>query len=370
MANYLRKAAQPRTSSLVRRGTQKASRTRAKGDTQFAALVRRLENEGGSAHYAPAIRDTEIEPRTASEVARRCLWFVDATAAYLTARLKQKVSISVKFLWQLESDREPVLRTLCRSTNTKETREAYAPQNNIHYMENTAFRSIMHDWPTVTHFASDNLLDRWIAGEYENSNRKWMSFYNSTAVVPVPQSKTGKTLPVGFFCADSLTGKLSQEWIIQMLGEASSHLYDILGILFLNATELVRVPNIDEPNHLIHLPCGWKFDGERLVAQDVQDQLRFQSVLESLEQVYAAELYVPSTDSAEESTPITEENEVPRKQYEQLLRSAYVSVDGKLDDGKAFVEPPAPEEVDMILERMAMYNPDAARLLRDRRGSM
>lgn len=362
-----------RPKSATGRAAQGKSRRPPGTTSHIQTVLDKLWDESGNKVLAPqSARYDLFRPSdqgadlAVREVANHCSWFVDTTAACLTALLKQRVSLAVKFLWLADGQEEPVLHTLCRSTNTRAKREAYDPHDNFKYIENTAFREILHGWPKIRVFASNDLLDKWFEGVYANSNRRWMNFYNSTVVVPIPQSKDGRTLPVGFLCADSLVGKLDRPDVIQAIGEAASHLYDVLGILFSNSEKSALSPVDEEPTRSLHLPCGWRYDGGQLIATDLPNQQRFQQILDAIEHVYSPERKASAVSSAKHSVPPAEEEDTPMNDDEFVAGYDDLAYDGTRRD-RSRVAPPTPEAINEILERMSVHNPDAAEILKRRR---
>lgn len=328
-------------------------------------LVERIKQEERP-EAQPASKSPASAPaKSIVEIANHCRWFVDATAALLTSSIRNEVSVSVKFLWMPEGGGEPVLHTLLRSTNTRTKRESYAPKDNIRYRDNTAFYELIKNWPKQKSFISDSLFDSWLVGKYNNSNKSWMSFYNSTCVVSIPCSRNDRTLPVGFICADSLLGRLSTRGVESKLEAASWHLYDILGVL---CSDQSKVNNDSgDRAQTLHLRCGWREIGDTLVADDFNSQVEFQRILNAVEAVYTEEQgYSPAPPTMAFASPQQEMN-VMSDLNEFGDDRDYLAGEGMLPETPVRILPDS--EIDKILARMAPRNPDAAAMLRQRQTS-
>lgn len=336
-------------------------RRRRSGHRLEAVLTKLRMEMSPDAPPAGFSRSASEKSQFSSEIADHILWFVDAVSAYLTQRIAQEVSLSAKFLWTRPRDHQPVLHTLCRSTNTRAKREAYDPANDFSYFRNTAFKEIIEQWPDSPCFASNNLFERWLAGTYENANRDWMSFYNSTIVVPIPPANPTQSLPVGFLCADSLLGRLDQSWARSLLAEAAGYLYNVLAVLFSGngKAALFESQSALTP---VHLPCGWLYREGALMPSDADSQGQFQHILERLDKVFWPERYAPGDTPEEIAHPVRRaamsgDDEEPIPDYDDMAYEGQMA-----KNAAAFA--PEPREVDEILTRMSRYNPDAVEALK------
>lgn len=223
-------------------------------------------------------------------VTEHCVRFIDLTSAFLTKQIGSEVSLSVKFLWEMAEGEDPALHTVFRSTNTRAMREAYAPINNFSYAKNTAFKALLDGWPSITSFASDNLLEDIVHRRYENANSNWVIFYTATAVVTIPSAPGADIFPIGFVCADAKKEGLDTPEIRLTLESAASHLYNVLGVLFAGKrSDQTSRARAKTKQTMAVIPCGWNADAHGLRPIDHENQLAFQKTIEKIEFVYATD---------------------------------------------------------------------------------
>lgn len=339
---------------------------------QFGAWVLKSVEELKELRPQITPNPEHLSAETAFAVTSHCVQFVDATSAFLSRVGGAEVSVSVKFLWLLGQRDMPVLHTLFRSTNTRKIREAYAPRDNFSYSENTAFKTLLDGWPSVTSFASNDLYGDTLNGRYENSNASWVSFYASTAVVTIPCNEGGTAFPIGFVCADSKLAELSNDHTRMILESASKHLYDVLGLLFPGGQSSVesKATRAKAKRPAALLPCGWEPRGDRLELADRTSQLAFQSALRRIEAIYRNDgSFGGALDqSASESALYAEhsrgEGEIGQSQAD-LLALAEKSDDPAAKRWLALQKRPtlSEKELRQVVERLEEINPTAARML-------
>lgn len=310
-------------------------------------------------------------------VTEHCVRFIDLTAAFLTKQVGSEVSLSVKFLWEMAEGEDPALHTVFRSTNTRAMRQAYTPINNFSYAENTAFKTLLDGWPSITSFASDNLLEDIVHNRYDNANSNWVIFYTATAVVTIPSASGADIFPIGFVCADAKKEGLDTPEVRLTLESAASHLYNVLGVLFTgNRGDHTPKARAKTKQPIAVIPCGWKADAHGLQPIDHENQLAFQKTLEKIEAVYGTHPAfigeAPRTlsgDRRAHGTPPSFEEAlmIDDDELVQLARASN-STDAKrylaARDAPRLTE----EQFDKVLKGLTQTNPEAAQMLSRRAG--
>lgn len=369
--------------STVNRPSQKGPGRQRGGTIALAAARRPLEykkyvhnSDLKLRAFRPSSPET-VETDILQSICDHCIQFIDTTAAFLSKMTEREVSLSVKFLWSVEGKSIPALHTLFRSTNTRLTREVYAPNDNYSYMENTAFRTLLEERPRKHHYASDDLVADLMAGKYENSNNSWISFYTATCVVTIPCSKTTEALPIGFLCADSYLGIMSSVPVRETLDSASIHLYNVLSVLFAGysapASERVAAIHSKQSAEIELLPCGWEHSDGQLVPLDSSRQQAFQKSLSGIEDIYRkhstlageARRVAPGQPDARYAPPLTEEAGMGYDR--EALRAR--AINSSSPAAKRWLAMRAqgeltPEQQDEVIRKLESYNPEAAAIVR------
>ncbi|HEX7946800.1 MAG TPA: hypothetical protein VF495_19185 [Phenylobacterium sp.] len=285
-----------------------------------------------------------------------CVDVIDTTASLLGLLTAADVSLSMKLLWLEDGRLDPVVHTLFRSTLTRAVREAYEPTDNFGYRENTAFR-LLAEQRDVTHFASDNLLRLFADGKYDNLNTRWLSFYVTTAVVPLA---AGPELPIlGFLCADSPRAKLDDEKALSLLRVAATHMNERLHAVFARHAGLEGDAGV---------PLGWTLSEDGLAPVERETQVEFQRSMAQLEHAYR---YLPEFNIGQPATMHTALHDGDLDDRGAAQDEMAWLAGSRTDSGSVGVrawgrlqQQPSAKQVERALERMARYNPDGAGLFR------
>lgn len=201
----------------------------------------------------------------------------DATASLLSDELDSQTSVALKLLWRTRA-KEPAIKVLMRDQQSRKVREVSQLPNLYPYSANTAFKSIVTK--RQSYFASNDLIELFEAGHYENCNRIWQDLYDRTAVAAVPPIKPGKTPISGFLCADSKGGLITSLSVRRTLEMASYHVYTTLRLLQmppLNARILAA------SHAQARRGFGWVGMDAMLCAVEPSAQEEFQDVVENVE---------------------------------------------------------------------------------------
>lgn len=306
----------------------------------------------------------EASDATVADVCRHCIAVVDTTALLLGLLTTGDVSLSVKLLWRAEDAADPVVHTLFRSTRTKTERQGYAPTDLFSFRLNTAFRRLVEERDVLPVFASNNLIELFAAGQYDNANFSWTSFYATTSVAPIPAAGKDHEELIGFLCADSPSAQLQDERVAQVLKVAAAHIYETLRYdLF--APELRDAKG----SHANFPRIGWVWSEQKLEPVDDSTQSAFQHVMLEVEKVYrtmfpftGGALAAPSGrrqghSQTERAEMDDEESEWLRglaKEHGGTLPGTLLTVGRKL----------TPEQEERVLSRMSAYDPEGADLMR------
>lgn len=300
--------------------------------------------------------------RLLSDLSQHCADVIDATAVFLSHMTKDTVSLSAKFLWMRSASEIPVVHTVFRSTHTKPVREGYEPTDYFTYSENTAFRELVENWGEKRFFASDNLFQLAQQGKYQNSNRRWRSYYAAAAVTPIPSAQDSKKNIVGFLCADSLSAELDNDRVIAILEIVSEHINEVL-------SSLIAHTYPDKSKEEISQVVGWKHSDSGLMPVNEHCQETFQEAIADLEWMYKsrsalAPVYSGSLASALEEEFMRGRNIGGSSYLHELARSQGTPA------AKAWLAghsrpPVSDEQANEILRRMAEYNPAARDIIRN-----
>jgi len=306
------------------------------------------------------------------DVAAECeqlVAFLDATTTFLSGVCKADASLSLKILWWDPEETTTTLHTLLRSTRTRKARERYAPRNNFSYLENSAFADILRQWPRKRSFSLDNLVEQAALGKYDNSNRWWKAFYNTTAVVPIPplgDGKYTKCSPIGFLCADAVTGSLANDSALFTLESAAQCYYDYFAGLYEFSTGKQ------------HLFCEWDPIMSDSVPQHLDEHLVFQHALLQLETVYCVETELPGADDVGSSRLAWDKTRWLRHSAEWMMTKPHPEQDRILSErlstptsrlwAKLRDKPRLSKEQQKdVLAEIATYNPSFAKFARDKK---
>lgn len=282
----------------------------------------------------------------------------------LTALSQKDVAVSVKFLWTIpDVEKTPVVHTVFRSTPTRHLRESYEPKDNFAYDENTAFRLLVHERRSRQHYAVDDLMAAYTQGEYNNLNWRWISFYSSTAVLPIPSSENASRSLLGFICADSREARLNDPKHLGLLEISARHLYDSLWSYVERRaiSDLGAVPEF-----------GWTVD-DTLSPKCETGQTFFQETIRQLEHFYKYDSRLnggvsnASPFKTREIPP--DEGSIMDEEEERFLEQIAESEDSPAS--RAWLAArrqtePTEEQTFEILTKMASYNPTARELLAKR----
>jgi len=222
---------------------------------------------------APADEDLAIG------IYKHMLDAVDLAATMISYNVMAEAAVTVKLLWR-QPDGSAVVRTLLRNRRSRLARETYRPLNNFSYRGNTAFEDIVERGQA--HFAADNLLVLEAMGRYKNCNNYWPEYYNSTAVVPIPEARDGRGGIVGFLCADSYYGRLDDtDKVIHPLAVMAEHLYNIFGLALETTAEKPRKSSAKASDAACQL--GWVFLDGALTPHKEERQMAFQDAVHLIE---------------------------------------------------------------------------------------
>ncbi len=357
------------SSSAISRDNGSASRgaDAAEKPSFYDQLLRKYAEDLRALHLP---KPEHLDRDALIRVTHHCVKFIDLTSTVLTNEVGREVSLSVKFLWEREVGPSPALHTVFRSTNTRAIRDAYAPLNNFSYTENTAFKALLNGWPSVTSFASNDLLQDLLDKKYENAHENWASFYTSTAVVTIPSASGPDLFPIGFLCADAKGPGLDTQTVRLTLESAAAHLYNILGVLFSTKRDTTPGSKIKTKQLTPVIPCGWRPEASQLVAVNSANQQMFQETLEKIEGVYSshpmftgeAPRPLSGFRRAYEASPLQETTMIDEEELVAMAKASDTPAARRYLAVRAAPKLSA-EQLKAVLKKLEHTNPEAAGML-------
>ena len=321
--------------------------------------------------------ESDAEAECLRIVCHHCIDVIDTTASFLTKSLDAQVALSLKLLWTALDGGKPVVRTLFRSTLTKDVREKFTPPDLFAYDEHTAFEEIAKSQGQDLYFGCNDLLDLNARGLYKNKNARWSSFYTATSVYGIPASYNPDNGLLGFLCADAMYDRLNTPSVRRVLGIVSDHLYSVLGVVTSVVGWRAGAQTAPVNPSSILAGAGWRLDAHKALAGiEPSAQEAFQKSIVQLQHLYRTDIefnrggqIVPSPRaSGFHLLPSSEEGRSMDQNNYDDLDVVYVTEEAKRTHEamkKLRIQPEASyADALKILGELAQDDPYAAELLR------
>jgi hypothetical protein len=204
----------------------------------------------------------------------------NSASAILAQEAGASCAVAIKLLWWKSDTQSTVIHSFVRDSSSRVSRGGSPDDFPIEW--NTAFKNITYGFEKDDYFESDDLITLFYEGDYINKNDRWPYFYNSTAVRAI---RHGDNI-VGFFCADTLEGRLSGRRIRKLMEQFSRYVSTGFDLLVAGQH---RTPT--------PLTIGFCARGEMLFPIEPDDQISFQRTINRLQGSIQAISAVPGDES-------------------------------------------------------------------------
>lgn len=209
------------------------------------------------------------------QVHKLLLQVANSASGILTREAGATCAVAIKLLWW--GPVSTTIHSFVRDSDSKALRSSSPDDFSV--TSNTAFEEIIYKGNADEHFVCDDLISLSYEGKYKNKNERWPDFYNSTAVAAIRHDNR----IVGFFCVDSLEGKLSGDRIAALIDQFCEH----VGASF----ELLLAGQHAPASAQYDCRIGFSLSDGILAPASLGSQLHFQEAVEHLQRSIQAMSY-------------------------------------------------------------------------------